>query len=122
VKRCRGESAGAGGAQKGAGVRGQATWSGISACVHAGPRRLAGKAELTGWSHGAVRESGCAGKWLSALMRRAHEAKTERGRAGKGDWRRHTGPTGQREGERAGGKKPPLTGGVHLLHSAGARA
>jgi hypothetical protein len=103
-------------------VHGQATWSGISACVRAGPRRLAGKAELSGQSHGAVRESGCAGKWLIALMRRAHEAKTERGRAGKGGRRRHTGPTGQREGERAGGKKLSLTGGVHLLRSAGMRA
>jgi hypothetical protein len=28
-------------------VRGQATWSGISTCVHAGPRQFAGKAELT---------------------------------------------------------------------------
>jgi hypothetical protein len=31
---------GAGGAQKEAGVRGQATWTGISACVHAGTRRF----------------------------------------------------------------------------------
>jgi hypothetical protein len=53
-----GASAGASGAQKGARVRGQATWSGISACVHTGPQRFAGRAELTGWSHGAARESG----------------------------------------------------------------
>jgi hypothetical protein len=42
-----GASAGAGGAQKGAGVRGQATWSGISACARectrAGPRRARGR-------------------------------------------------------------------------------
>jgi hypothetical protein len=52
VKWDEGASAGAGGAQKGAGVRGRATWPGISACVHkcacAGPRRDAGKAELIG--------------------------------------------------------------------------
>jgi hypothetical protein len=48
--------------------------------------------------HGAARESGCTGKWLNALTRRAREAETERGR--ECDWRRHTGPTGQREGER----------------------
>jgi hypothetical protein len=44
-----GASAGASGAQKGAGVRGQATWPGISACVRkcarAGPRLVVGKAE-----------------------------------------------------------------------------
>jgi hypothetical protein len=38
-------------------VRGQATWSGISACVLAGPWRFAGKAELTGQSHVAARGS-----------------------------------------------------------------
>jgi hypothetical protein len=42
-----------GGAQKGARVRGQATWLGFSACVRAGPWRFAGKAELTRRSHGA---------------------------------------------------------------------
>jgi hypothetical protein len=42
---------GAGDAQKGAGVRGHATWPGISACVRADPRRFAGKAELTGRPH-----------------------------------------------------------------------
>jgi hypothetical protein len=71
VKRCRGASAGAGGAQKGAGVRGQATWPGISACVHTGPRWLA---ELRGRFHGTARESGCARKRLITLMRQAHEA------------------------------------------------
>jgi hypothetical protein len=52
--------ASAGGAQKGARVRGRATWSGISTyvreCARAGPRWGAGKAELTGWSRSAVRE------------------------------------------------------------------
>jgi hypothetical protein len=50
-----------GGTQKGAGVRGQATWPGFSACVCAGPRRFAGKTELTGRSHGVERGSRCAG-------------------------------------------------------------
>jgi hypothetical protein len=57
-----GASAGVGGAQKGDGVRGWATWSGISACVRecarASPRRGAGKAELTGGSHCAARGNG----------------------------------------------------------------
>jgi hypothetical protein len=43
---------------------------------------------------------GVRGKRLIALTRRACEAETERGRAGEGDRRRHTGPTGLREGER----------------------
>jgi hypothetical protein len=47
---------GAGDAQKGAGVRGQAMWPGISTCVRGGPWRFAGKAELTGRSYGAARE------------------------------------------------------------------
>jgi hypothetical protein len=55
-------SVGAGGAQKGAGVRGRATWPGISECVcgcaRVGPRRGTGKAELTGQSHDAARGSG----------------------------------------------------------------
>jgi hypothetical protein len=43
------------------GVHGQATWSGISSCVCAGPRWFAGKAELTGRPPGAARGSGRAG-------------------------------------------------------------
>jgi hypothetical protein len=44
-----GASAGVGGAQKGAGVRGRPTWPRIQACVRAaGPRRVVGKPELTG--------------------------------------------------------------------------
>jgi hypothetical protein len=58
VKWDRGASASVGGAQKGAGVRGQATWPGISVCVRAGPRWVAGKTDLTGRSHGAARGSG----------------------------------------------------------------
>jgi hypothetical protein len=47
-----------GDAQKGARVRGQAMWSGISTCMRAGPLWFAGKAELTGWPHGAARVNG----------------------------------------------------------------
>jgi hypothetical protein len=77
-----------GGAQKGARARGQATWPRFSACVRAGPWRFARKAELTG---GPTMEREGAGAWgeqLTALTRRAYEAHGERGRAGKGDWRR----------------------------------
>jgi hypothetical protein len=56
----RGASAGVGGAQKGAGGRGRAMWTGIMASVREGacasPRRGAMKAELIGGSHGAARE------------------------------------------------------------------
>jgi hypothetical protein len=108
-----------GGAQKGTGVRGQATWPRISACVRAGPRRFAGKAELTGRSHGAARESGRTWKRLIALTIQAREAEIERGaRATGADT---LAPTGQREGERerergggGGVKKLPLSGGAHL--------
>jgi hypothetical protein len=54
-------------------------------------------------------------------MRRAREAETKRGRVG--DWRRHTDPTRQREGEGSvWGRKPPLTCGAHLSDGASARA
>jgi hypothetical protein len=56
-----GASAGAGRAQKGARARGQATWMGISACVRAGPRWIAGKEELTERSHDTAGGSGRAG-------------------------------------------------------------
>jgi hypothetical protein len=55
VKWDRGARAGAGGAQKGARVRGQATWPGISAGVRASPQRFTGKVKLTGRSHGTAR-------------------------------------------------------------------
>jgi hypothetical protein len=74
-------SAGAGGAQKGARVRGRATWPGISACVLectcAGPQRVAGKAELTGVPRRSKRER-ARGKWFGVLTRRAREAERER--------------------------------------------
>jgi hypothetical protein len=65
--------------KKGARVRGQATWLGFSACVRSGPRRFAGKAELTERSHVVERGSGCAGE----TTHRADET-GPRGRDGKG--------------------------------------
>jgi hypothetical protein len=55
-------------------------------CARAGPRQVAGKAELTGGSHDAARESGRAAKRFSELTRRAREAERE-----KGTWARATG-------------------------------
>jgi hypothetical protein len=58
----------------------------------------------------------------------ARKAERERGLTGKGDWRRQTGPTGQREGKRereresVHGRGRSLAGGVHLSDNAGARA
>jgi hypothetical protein len=108
---------GVGGAQKGAGCVGGRHGRGPRrACVRAaGPRWVAGKAELTAGTHGVARESGCAAKRFSELTRRAHEAESERG-AGEGKGRRQSGPTGHRERG-----KPPLTGGAHLSEGAGAR-
>jgi hypothetical protein len=49
AKRSRGERAGAIVAQKGAGGRGQATWSGFSAYMRVGQRWFAGRTKLIGW-------------------------------------------------------------------------
>jgi hypothetical protein len=61
--------------------RGRATWPGIPAnvreCTRAGPRWVAGKAELTGGSHGVARENRHAAKRFSGLTRRACEAERE---------------------------------------------
>jgi hypothetical protein len=43
-------------------VRGQTMWLGFSTCVHAGPWRFAGEAELTEQFHGAERGSECTGE------------------------------------------------------------
>jgi hypothetical protein len=84
---------------------------------------IAGKAKLTRQAHGAEREKGTRGGNDLALANRARETERERERMGKGNWRRQVGPTGQRarEGGRARGKAP-LTGGVRLSGSAGARS
>jgi hypothetical protein len=96
--------------KKRAGVRGQATWPGISACVRecarAGPRRDARKAELTGGFHSTARGNGHAGE----TVQHADEA-GPRGREGEvraGNWLRQSGPTGQRER----GRRHELRGNV----------
>jgi hypothetical protein len=89
-----------GGAQNGAGVHGQATWPGFSACVQTGPRWFTGKAELTGQSHGAERGSGRVGETAHHDDEAGPRDRDRKGRAGEGDWHRQTGPTWQREGER----------------------
>jgi hypothetical protein len=82
-------------------VHGQATRLGTSTCVRAGPRWFAGRAELTGWPHGAARGS----ERVEETVHRAHETgprgRDRRGARGRaGDRRRQPGPTRQREGER----------------------
>jgi hypothetical protein len=79
-----------GGAQKGAGVRGHATWLGFLACVRAGPWQFAVKAELTGRSHGAERGSGRVGQTAHCADEAGPRGKDRKGRAGEGDWRRQT--------------------------------
>jgi hypothetical protein len=79
----QGRECGCGRCSKEAGVHGKATWPGISAYVRTGPRRFAGKAELTGRPHGAARGSERAGERFIALMRSAREAETERRHAGE---------------------------------------
>jgi hypothetical protein len=73
-----------GGAQKGAGVRGQATWPGISVCERAGPWRFARKAELTAWSHGAERGSGRAGETAHCADETGLRGRDRKGACGRG--------------------------------------
>jgi hypothetical protein len=104
-----GASAGAGGAQKGAGVRGRVTWPGISTCVRecarAGSRRVAGKAELTKGSHGAARGNGCARETVQRAEEAGPRGREGKERTGEGNWRRQSGPTGQRERKRRSGRR-----------------
>ena len=75
--------------------------------MHAcGPRRFAGKAELTGRSHDTTRESGRVGKWLIALTRRSCEAEIERGARGRGRLALTHRPHRAEGGRAHGGKKP----------------
>jgi hypothetical protein len=74
-----------GGAQKGAGVRGQATWLGCSACVRAGQRWFTVKAERTGRSHGAERGSGRVGQTTHRADEAGPRGRDGKGRAGEGD-------------------------------------
>jgi hypothetical protein len=106
VKWGRGASAGAGGAQKGAVARGQATLPGISVCVHAGPRRFMGKAKLTGRSHGAARGNGRAGETTYRTDETSPRGREGKGHAGEGNWCRQSSPTRQRErGRECAGKE-----------------
>jgi hypothetical protein len=73
-------------------VRGQAMWPGISASM-----RFAGKAELTGWSHGAARGSGRAGETVRHAEETGPRGREGKGHAGEGNWCRQNDPTGQRE-------------------------
>jgi hypothetical protein len=77
------------------GVHGQTTWLGISACVRAGPRRIAGKAKLTGRSHGAERErERVHDKTVHRADRTGLRGREGKGRVSEGDWCRQNGPTG----------------------------
>jgi hypothetical protein len=101
VKWGRGERAGVGRAQKGAGARGQATWLGFSKCVRAGQQWFARISELTGLAHSAeawARGVNGQRRWWGGSTRqseneartrgkpapidRPHRAEGERGRGG----------------------------------------
>jgi hypothetical protein len=103
-----GASVGAGSAKKEAGMHGRATWLGISACVRecvrVGTRWGAGKAELTGQSHGAARGSGRAEGTARCADEAGPQGRDRKGRASEGNRCRKPGPTGQIEGERACGE------------------
>ena len=123
----RGSECGCGWCSKRSWGRGRATWPGIPAsvrdCARAGPRRVAGKAELTGGSHGAARENGHATKRFSELTRRAREAERQKGARARATGADRGAPQGRgRGGGGARGEKLPLTGGAHLSGGAGARA
>jgi hypothetical protein len=82
-------------------VRGRATWAGISACMRectrAGPQRDVGKAKLTGGSHDTARGNGRAGETVQRADEAGPRGREGEERAGKGNRRQQSGPTGQRE-------------------------
>jgi hypothetical protein len=86
--------------KKGAGLRGRATWSGISVCVRecarVGPRRGVGKVELTGRSHGAARGSGRAEGMARCDDKVGPRGRDKKGRASEGNQCQQPGPIGQR--------------------------
>jgi hypothetical protein len=99
-----GVSVGAGGAQKGAGVHGWATWPGISVCVRE-CWCTAGRGEggADRGSHSAARGNGHAGKRFSALTRWAREAERERSARARETGADRAAPLGRgRGGEGAG--------------------
>jgi hypothetical protein len=70
--------------------------------VHTGPRRFAGKAELTGRPHGAERGSGGAEKWFIVLTGRARVAEREKGDRARATIADRPAPLGRERGwERA---------------------
>jgi hypothetical protein len=75
-------------------VCGQATWPGVSASVHAGLWRFAGKAEQTWESHGAEGGSGRAGEMVHRADETGPRDRDGKGCAAEGDWHRQIGPTG----------------------------
>jgi hypothetical protein len=75
----------------------------VHKCARAGPRRDAGKAELIGGSHGAVMGNRRAGQTVQRADEVGPRGREGEERMGEGNWRRQSGPTGQRErGRRRG--------------------
>jgi hypothetical protein len=109
-----------GGAHKGARARGHATWPGFSACVRAGPRRFAGKAELTGRPHGRARGD----RRTEGTTHCADGAGSQDRERMQARGRRQPTPTYQPHqvegwGESVWAKELALTGGAHLSGGAG---
>jgi hypothetical protein len=95
----------------------------VRECAWAGPRRRAERAELTGLAHSAEGEERDArGNGSTTGDPGPRDRERERERAGGGNRRRQVGPTWQRAREGARGGEWPLTGGVCLSGTAGARA
>jgi hypothetical protein len=68
------------------------------ACVHAaGPRRVAGKAELTGGVPRRSEREQAHDKTVQRADKTGPRGREGKGRAGEGNWGRQSGPTGQRE-------------------------
>jgi hypothetical protein len=63
-------------------------------CACAGPRRGAGKADLTGGSHGAARGNWNAGQTVQRADEVGPRGREGEERAGEGNWRRQPSPTG----------------------------
>jgi hypothetical protein len=103
----QGREWGACGAQKGTGVRGQAMRPGISACVRAGPRWFAGKAELTGRSHRSARRSS---EQATGLTSRAHGTVRDGARAEEIDVDKSSPLGSEREWESACARTRAVTG------------
>jgi hypothetical protein len=89
-------------------VRGQATWPRILACMRAGPRWFAGKAELTRQPHGAARGRRRAGEMAHRADEtgpRGRDGKEARGRGRLAPTHRPHWAEGGREGESVRGER-----------------